>query len=382
MKRIALIFALLLTCLTLPAHAWEVSPEHEALAAQFLPSYAVLDGCSDGERTVLLVTCPEDEKRLAFHAEGAVTLSEPLPEHLFQIREALLYEEVATLLMEDYEGTAYFVGCLKEGEIWATQVSQALPAGVCFDDYHSWEEYVILCFPHPEGVQSRWFEGEAVWIEYVAYLQEDGRWLVETIHNENEEAFHINHVGAPGYDITLTGVAYGTVTLERDMRYIDWSTFPMCLDDALAYLTDDMGVIGADALPLYADADCTQVIAEYLIATPVTILSREGGMAQVRIADSDVIGWLDAESLLLGAAQLFLDEEGEWLITAEYYANIFDGPKGVAIYDAPEGEILCNSQWPAWYTVMSTSVDGWYHICFPESMESGWVRAEDGKIVE
>ena len=152
----------------------------------------------------------------------------------------------------------------------------------------------------------------------------------------------------------------------------------MCLEEALAYLADDMGVIGADALPLYTDAACTDVIAGYLYATPVTILSREGGMVQVRIADSNIIGWLEAEGLLLGAAQIFLHDEG-WLTTAGYEieADYVELSAGSVMYDAPEGEAACTTEW-AGYILMSTSVDGWYHVCLPDSLASGWVRAADG----
>ena len=383
MKRFALLFALLLICLTLPALAWEVSPKHEALAAQHLPGYAVLDGCSDEELTVLLVTGPDGENRLAFYGNRAVTLSEPLPEHLFRIYDALIYDDVATLLMEDYEGAVYFVGCLWNGDMWTLQVSQALPEGVCFDNYQYGEDWVIFCFPHPEGVPSLGFEDEVAWVEFVAYLQEDGRWLVRNIYNDNEASFAINREGVPGLCINCTGTAYGTVTLEQDVRYIDWSAYPMCLEDALAYLADDMGVIGADVLPLYTDTACTDVIAGYLYATPVTVLDREGGMVQVRIADSNIIGWLDVEGLLLGAAQIFLHEEG-WLTTAGYEmeANYVELSAGAVMYATPEGSAACTTEWDGWYILMSASVDGWYHICDPETLESGWVRAADGVPVE
>lgn len=312
-------------------------------------------------------------------ADMARVAAELLPEYTFVDGN---FGDGASLLMQSATGEYIFVGGEYRDGAWLWTESQPLPEGASCDSYHASGDCFFLSFPHPDGMMQEWDEEEPVWVAYAFYRQPDGRWLLETIHNDSEEAIHINDEGVPGYTINCTGTVYGTVTLEQDVRYIDWSAYPLCLEDALAYLMEDMGVIRADALPLFTDAACTEVIAEYLYATPVTILSREGGMVQVRIADSDVIGWVDAEGLLLGAAQLFLDEEGEWLITAEYYANVFDGPKGVAIYDAPDGEVICISSWPAWYTLMSASVDGWYHVCLPDSMESGWVRAEDGVVVE
>ena len=204
--------------------------------------------------------------------------------------------------------------------------------------------------------------------------------MVQSILNDNEDGFHMDEV--PGYYINMTGVVYGTVTFERDMRYIDWSTFPLSLEEALAYLAEDMGVIGVRRLPLYADTACTQPIAEYRYATPVTIIAREGNLAQVRIADSDVTGWIDADALLLGAAQLMPDvEDPGWIVTAEYYSDWFSVPAGTAYYDAPEGSVLGTVEFDCEYTLLAVYGD-WCHVCFGESLESVWVPTAVGTIDE
>ena len=303
-----------------------------------------------------------------------------LPEYTFV---SGCYGDGAAFIMENAAGERVFMGGEYRDGAWLWTESQPLPADASCDDYHGSGDCIILSFRHPDGLMCDWDEEEPLWITVAAYRQADGRWLVETIHNENEEAFHINEEGTPSYYINMTGVVYGTIIFERDMRYIDWSTFPLSLEDALAYLMDDMGVIGVDALPLYTDAACTDIIAGYLYATPVTVLSREGSMVQVRIADSDVTGWLDAEGLLLGAEQLFEeDEEGGWPTTAGYNAGYVDVSRGAAMYAAPEGSAACTTEWDGWYILMSDTVEGWYHVCDPETLESGWIRVEDGVLVE
>lgn len=62
MKRLlTLLTALLMLCAALPALAWEVSPEIEALAAAHFPGHGVLNGCMAGDRTALLLTTPAGE---------------------------------------------------------------------------------------------------------------------------------------------------------------------------------------------------------------------------------------------------------------------------------------------------------------------------------
>lgn len=301
-----------------------------------------------------------------------------LPDYAFHAGDA--YGGYCSFLMTNPAGERVFVGGVYMDGGWVFTESTPLPEGSVMDSFHSGSGSFILEFPHPEGEMSRWFAGEPAWITVVAYPQEDGRWMVETIRNENEEAFHFDHIGAPGIYITMTGMLWGTVTLERDMRYIDWSTFPLCLEEALPCLAEDMGVIGVDRLPLYSDASASRILISYRYATPVTVLAREGGMAQVRIADSEVTGWVDANALLLGRAQLIPDrEDPDWLATPEYYADTILVPEGTAYYDAPAGEPLGVTGNRTDFTIMA-QYGSWYHVCWGESMESCYVCAADGTI--
>ena len=306
-----------------------------------------------------------------------------LPEYTFV---SGCYGDGAAFIMENAAGERVFMGGEYRDGAWLWTESQPLPADASCDDYHGSGDSLILWFSHPDGLMCDWDETEPLWIRVVAYREADegsptgSRWMVRSILNDNEDGFHMDEV--PGFYINHTGVVYGTVTFERDMRYIDWSTFPLSLEEALMYLAEDMGVIGVRCLTLYADAACTQVIAEYRYATPVTVLGREGNLAQVRIADSDVTGWIDADALLLGAAQLIPDvEDPGWIITAEYYSDWFSVPAGTAYYDAPEGSLLGTVECDCEYTLLAVYGD-WYHVCFGESLESVWVRTADGTIDE
>ena len=300
-----------------------------------------------------------------------------LPEYTFV---SGCYDDGAAFIMENAAGERVFMGGEYRDGAWLWTESQPLPADASCDGYHGSGDSIILSFRHPDGLMWAWGEEVPLWIRVVAYREEDGRWMVQSILNDNEDGFYMDEV--PGFYINHTGVVYGTVTFERDMRYIDWSTFPLSLDEALTYLAEDMGVIGVRRLPLYADAACTQPIAEYRYATPVTIIAREANLAQVRIADSDVTGWIDAEALLLGAAQLMPDvEDPGWIVTAEYYSDWFSVPKGTAYYDAPEGSVLGTVESDCEYTLLAVYGD-WCHVCFGESLESVWVPTADGEIDE
>lgn len=317
------------------------------------------------------------------HDETARVAAVLLPEYTFV---SGCYDDGAAFIMENAAGERVFMGGEYRDGAWLWTESQPLPADASCDDYHGSGDSIILSFHHPDGLMCDWDETEPLWVRVVAYREADdgsptgSRWLVQSILNDNEDGFHMDEV--PGYYINMTGVVYGTVTFERDMRYIDWSTFPLSLEEALAYLAEDMGVIGVRRLPLYADAACTQPIAEYRYATPVTIIAREGNLAQVRIADSDVTGWVDADALLLGAAQLMPDvEDPGWIVTAEYYSDWFSVPAGTAYYDAPEGSVLGTVECDCEYTLLAVYGD-WCHVCFGESLESVWVPTADGTIDE
>lgn len=321
-------------------------------------------------------------------------------EHLGRVAELLLpdYEYVggkfwvnaASFLMVNTDGELVFLGGTYADGAWHWAESNPLPEDTDYDDYHSGGDAFIIGFDHPGKEVDRW--GDDVYIECVIRLQEDGSWQVAQLFNSGEDYMAFDDV-TPGLYITMTGLVYGECTLERDITKVDWSAFPLSLEEVLPCMSRDWGVIGGafgdELLPLYADAAGTTLLAEYTAATPVHILARENGMALVQIADSDVTGWVDEGVLLLGGDQLLPEalwdpEEGEdgYWITADWLCQQVEVAKGTVFYAAPEGDVLHTVTYDAWLHVMSYCGNGWYHVRGTEDAVSFYVRAEDCVPVE
>ncbi len=308
-----------------------------------------------------------------------------LPEYTYKIGK--FGWDAASFLMTRPDGEVVFLGGVYEDGAWVWTESTPLPEDTWCDDYHSGGSSFIIGWDHPGGLITEW--DEPVYIEYVIYLQEDGSWKVETIFNISEEAFHFV---PEGLYINMTGLVYGESSLERDVTKIDWATYPLCLVDVLPTMSHDWGVISEPTLPLYADPDETILLAEYHCATPVRILEEaddlaekgwEGHLVKVQIADSDVVGWLPAYGVLTGQYQVWEaveeDEDGKWVYyeTAEYDAWCVVLAEGASLYAAPEGEPLWTAQGEEWLVFMADYVDGWAHVKFPDSLESGFIRLAD-----
>ena len=191
----------------------------------------------------------------------------------------------ATYLMTNPAGELVFVGGAYQDGQWAWTESNPLPADTRCDTYHGGGDWLAISYDHPDGEPDEY--GNSPYVEYVIYLQEDGRWLVETILDYEEDFFHFE---ADGLYINLTGLVYGQSSLERDVRKINWAEYPISIAEVLPTMPDDWGVIGAPTLPLYADAEGATLLREYCVATPVHVLEYVGDLARVQIADSGVVG--------------------------------------------------------------------------------------------
>lgn len=295
MKRIALfiMMTMLLCCLTLSALAWEVSPAHEALAARFLPGYTLLDGRCDGDRDVLLVIAPEGEKRLAFcNARIAVSLSEPLPEALFQIADAYLYDDTALLLMEDYEGTAYFVGCVRKDAVWKITVSTALPSGAALRS-------AALYWERPGA-----FGGERIGYSFGVELQEDGRWLIMATDLDSAKSTIESYISyRRPFVCTEYHCLHGELLFSRDVTQVQWHSFPMTLEDVAAQMDlSDWATLGEEAALL--DAPGGAPLARFNPGAHLLILGYEGNWVHVAPGGSAVSGWMAADALYIGSRQL------------------------------------------------------------------------------
>ncbi len=308
-----------------------------------------------------------------------------LPEYVYEVGK--FWFDGASFLMHRPDGALVFLGGVYEDGAWTWTESTPLPEDAWCDDYHSGGSSFIIGWDHPGGEPDEF--GDYPYVEYVIYLQEDGSWKVETILDYFGDYFHFE---PDGLYINMAGLVYGESSLERDVTKIDWTTYPLCLEDVLPTMSHDWGVISEPTLPLYADTDEAVLLAEYHCATPVHILEEaddlaeknwEGHLVKVQIADSDVVGWMQGYGILTGKYQAYEqhveDEDGDWvyLTTAEEEAWCLYLAAGANLYAAPEGEVIWTADEKVWLVFLADYGDGWAHVKFPESLESGFVRVED-----
>ena len=312
--------------------------------------------------------------------------AELLPEYTYVDGKFSTY--AATFLMDNAAGERIFLGGVYEDGAWVWTKSTPLPADTFCDSYHGGAGTLVIGFAIPGSGLDAW--GYPYYAEYEICLQEDGRWLVETMFNEIDEDYL--HFEADGVSLNMTGLVYGECLLERDITKIDWAEYPISHHDVLDLMSHDWGVISDPFLPLYADAEGTMLLADYLCATPVKVLGDvddqdtknwEHHLVQVQIADSDVIGYLQGYAVLTGAYQVGLsydDEDEEWFYyttAEETEATWVIVQPGADLYSAPEGESIGSVQNDTWMMLMAEWPGGWAHVKYGESLESCFVRMED-----
>lgn len=297
MKRLlALLTTLLIAALPLSAHAWEVAQVYEALAAQQFPGCGVLDGFADGDIAALLLTTPEDEKRLAFCTADSAALTQPLPENLFQIADAHLFADTAMLLLEDYEGTAYFVGCTPSPEGWMAKVSTPLPEGtVLLDrDYSPWE-YAQLCWtvtlPAIGGIRQE---------QRTAILEADG-WVWRVSYLEGENGYLKFRQDFATDEVMCV---HGTFEFATDVTEVDWLRLPITVEEAAAQMDIARRAILTEEDWLYGSPSEENPIALCYPGMPLMIIADEGEWAHVLLAGAPVGGWMKTEKMLIGSRQL------------------------------------------------------------------------------
>ena len=348
MKRLLLLLAALL--LTLPALA-EPEEQAAAFAAEHLPGYAFLEGVQ--------------------------------------------FDETAMLLVEDEDGRTYFAGCERDGEKWNIAMSMPFPEGrgVFMDTYHAGNGAISIGLDHPGAKPDAW--GSYPYVEYAVYLQEDGRWLVESIFDYFYEWFHFE---GDGLYINCTGKIYGESSLERDVTKINWAKYPLSLAEVLPTMSHDWGVISEPSLPLYADTTEQVVLAEYHCGTPVRILEEaedqkekgwEGHLVKVQIADSEVVGWLQGYGLLTGGHQVWeetREEDGanwsEFVTTEWTEAWHVERQGGTHLYSRPAGDKIHDEESANQMIFMADYGNGWLHVKEPDSLKSYYIRYEDCRLVK
>lgn len=302
--------------------------------------------------------------------------------------------EKTAMFIEDTPEGRVFAGYVRQEDGWLRTTSTPLPEGSYVQYMITKENTFGFSFPHPQGLTNK--DGTPLYIHNWFTLDPDGVWRFRGAQAGSYEVAFLFTEDA--LLVNFFGYAYGDCNFDRDVRTLDWDDVPLSWREALKCISPDMGVIGADALPLYADAARTEQLAEYRLGTPVTVLVREGSMAQVRIADSEVTGWLEEEFLLLGEKQLVTwQPEGadrSFTVMASYRAPRLAARSGcqLHLYDAPDGNVVYVLESTELCQLMSDLGNGWYHVCVDvymsdilteETLRSFYVRAgEDISIKE
>lgn len=299
MKRLlTLLTALLMLCAALPALAWEVSPEIEALAAAHFPGHAVLDGCVDGDRTALLLTTPSGETRLAFCAEDSAAMTQSLPETLFRIADAQLLTDAAMLLVEDHAGTAYFVGCVRAEEGWVAKVSTPLPEGTELlpRDMYLPENEARLCWtatlPGIGGVRQE---------QRTVTIRAEG-WIWRVCMQETPERCIVFKQSFVRDDVHCV---HGSMEFALDVTEAEWTLLPTTVEAAAEQMDlSGWAILAEEAWTYGFPMEAAEPIARCNPGMPLMILAYEGEWAHVLLAGAPVGGWMKTDAMLISRRQL------------------------------------------------------------------------------
>lgn len=264
-----------------------------------------------------------------------------------------LGQDTAMFLLQRPDGTIILACTQRTEGIWRVTYSSPLPEGTYrLDTYHASEGSITIFLP----------EGDA----NVA-LQPDGRWLLTWACDVS--------IGENGLWFGAGGPYYCDVPMERDMTRIDWASLPVAYEDWLP-LVDASAWAVVTGAPAPLRREDGSVIAEYLPATPVRLLEARGDEVRVAIAGSDITGWMDACTLLIGEDQLDLNG-GEGFTVVEdgfvWGVNSVVAAEGAWLFDAPGGEPLREVDLRMY--VLAVYGD-WLHV-LDSAGTAGFVRADD-----
>lgn len=264
-----------------------------------------------------------------------------------------LGQDTAMFLLQRPDGTIVLACTQRVEDSWRVTCSTPLPEGTYrLDTYHASEGSIAIFLP----------EGDA----NVA-LQSDGRWLLTWARDVS--------IGENGLWFGAGGPYYCDVPMERDMTRIDWASLPVAYEDWLP-LVDASAWAVVTGAPAPLRGEDGSVIAEYLPATPVRLLEARGDEVRVAIAGSDVTGWMEVCTLLIGEDQLDLNG-GEGFTVVEdgfvWGVNSVVAAEGAWLFDAPGGEPLREVDFRM--DVLAVYGD-WLHV-LDGAGTAGFVRAED-----
>lgn len=264
-----------------------------------------------------------------------------------------LGQDTAMFLLQRPDGTIVLACTQRVEDSWRVTCSAPLPEGTYrLDTYHASEGSIAIFLP----------EGDA----NVA-LQPDGRWLLTWARDVS--------IGENGLWFGTGGPYYCDVLMERDMTRIDWASLPVAYEDWLP-LVDASAWAVVTGAPASLRGEDGSVIAEYLPATPVRLLEARGDEVRVAIAGSDVTGWMEVCTLLIGEDQLDLNGEEGFTVVEDGFVwgvNSVVAAEGAWLFDAPGGEPLREAD----FRMDMLAVYGdWLHV-LDGAGTAGFVRAED-----
>lgn len=298
----------------------------------------------------------------------------------YTLVDGVFATRAVTFLMENPAGETVFLGGVYENGAWVWTESTPLPESVWCDSFHGGDGWLAIGYDLPGDEPDEW--GDLPWVEYSIDLQDDGRWLVTDLFCY--DIYEYVSIEPAGLCLGMNDWVYGPSALERDITKIIWADYPVSLAELLPTCDPNWGVIGETSLPLYADAEGSVLLADYLCATPVQVLDTAGDLAQVRIADTDVTGWLPISGLLLGADQLFEAEEENiegdlytYLCTAEHNAPMVVLTDGARLYTAPQADAAYTVAELQDMYLMADLGNGWYHVRDFYTTESAYVLTGD-----
>ena len=264
-----------------------------------------------------------------------------------------LGQETAMFLLQRPDGTIVLACTQRTEDSWRVTYSAPLPEDTYrLDTYHASEGSIAIFLP----------EGDA----NVA-LQPDGRWLLTWACDVS--------IGENGLWFGAGGPYYCDVPMERDMTRIDWASLPVAYEDWLP-LVDASAWAVVTGAPAPLRGEDGHVIAEYLPATPVRLLEARGDEVRVAIAGSDVTGWMEVCTLLIGEDQLDLNGEEGFTVVEDGFVwgvNSVVAAEGAWLFDAPGGEPLCEVDFRM--DVLAVYGD-WLHV-LDSAGTAGFVRTED-----
>ena len=215
-------------------------------------------------------------------------------------------DTTAMHLMDKPDGTTVLACFVRTEDGWALTESTALPedAAPSLDTFHAGEGGIRVYIWLPE--ERRAYDDVEDLMVCVDLLA-DGTWAVTCVNTGWDViAFYRHSV----YDDTGYPF-YGDVTLALDITRLDWTALPDSFDQAMSLVdTSRWAIVKRNDAPVQAEDGSILLYA--LEGAPVTILSREDGMARIALMDSGVTGWIAEDDLLPAAEQMIWSDDLEW----------------------------------------------------------------------